>query len=359
MKHSERYTGILFAGLMLVLILDGKTALSGARAGIELCLATVIPSLFPFFLISSAVTAVTAGLGTFLPASVCAALGIPRGAESLLVIGFLGGYPIGAQSVAQAVGKKRLARADGERMLAFCNNAGPAFLFGIGASLFPNTGYCWLVWAIQILSALAVALCTPGKCRTTIASAQATPFSLTAAMQRAVRTMGTVCGWVVFFKIVLAFVERWFFFLLPVNLRLLLSGLTELTNGCAALREVGSVGLKVRLFSLFCAFGGLCVCLQTRSVLADGNLCGKGYFQGKAAQAAFAYLLSVSAQACIPSLALDLPAPVFPLLAAAICASYFLWGKRKKQWKFPRRRAIMEAVYPRRFLRHENVPRKG
>lgn len=359
MKHSERYTGIFFAGLMLVLILDGKTALSGARAGVELCLATVIPSLFPFFLISSAVTAATAGLGAFLPASVCAALGIPRGAESLLVIGFLGGYPIGAQCVAQAVREKRLARVDGERMLAFCNNAGPAFLFGIGASLFPNTLYCWLVWAIQILSALAVAICTPGKRRATIAPTQTTPFSLTAAMQRAVQTMGTVCGWVVFFKIVLAFVERWVFFLLPVNLRLLLSGLTELTNGCAALHEVGSVGLKMRLFSLFCAFGGLCVCLQTHSVLTDGNLRGKAYFPGKAAQAAFAYLLSVLAQVCIPPLAHDLPAPIFPLFAAAICLSYFLWGKRKKQWKFSRRRAIMEAVYPRRFLRHENVPRKG
>ena len=35
---------------MLVLILDSKTALAGAREGIDLCIRTVIPSLFPFFL---------------------------------------------------------------------------------------------------------------------------------------------------------------------------------------------------------------------------------------------------------------------------------------------------------------------
>ena len=33
---------------MIVLILDSKTALSGCREGVTLCLNVVIPSLFPF-----------------------------------------------------------------------------------------------------------------------------------------------------------------------------------------------------------------------------------------------------------------------------------------------------------------------
>ena len=37
---------------MLALILDGRTAIEGARQGIGLCLRTVIPSLFPFFVLS-------------------------------------------------------------------------------------------------------------------------------------------------------------------------------------------------------------------------------------------------------------------------------------------------------------------
>ena len=40
-------TGSLAALGILVLILDGKTAILGAGDAIELCLASVIPSLFP------------------------------------------------------------------------------------------------------------------------------------------------------------------------------------------------------------------------------------------------------------------------------------------------------------------------
>ena len=51
MRKKQLWTGIAASMGMLVLILDGKTALEGARQGIELCLRTVVPSLFPFFLL--------------------------------------------------------------------------------------------------------------------------------------------------------------------------------------------------------------------------------------------------------------------------------------------------------------------
>jgi hypothetical protein len=35
-----------------MLILDGSTALAGAREGVQMCLYTVIPALFPFFVLS-------------------------------------------------------------------------------------------------------------------------------------------------------------------------------------------------------------------------------------------------------------------------------------------------------------------
>ena len=44
-KHLQAFVaGIGF----LVLIFDSRLALEGARAGLDLCIRTVIPSLFPF-----------------------------------------------------------------------------------------------------------------------------------------------------------------------------------------------------------------------------------------------------------------------------------------------------------------------
>ena len=47
-SRNQLWTGLTGAAGMLVLILDAKTALAGAKEGIQLCLYTVIPSLFPF-----------------------------------------------------------------------------------------------------------------------------------------------------------------------------------------------------------------------------------------------------------------------------------------------------------------------
>ena len=56
MHLRKHITGIFSCMGILVLILDGKTALAGAMAGMELCMKTVIPSLFPFLFLCSLLT---------------------------------------------------------------------------------------------------------------------------------------------------------------------------------------------------------------------------------------------------------------------------------------------------------------
>ena len=50
-KHKKLL--IVSCGCLAVLILDSRTAIEGARAGLEICLHTVLPSLFPFMFLSS------------------------------------------------------------------------------------------------------------------------------------------------------------------------------------------------------------------------------------------------------------------------------------------------------------------
>lgn len=281
--------------LLAVMIFDAKTALSGALDGVQLCVATVIPSLFPFFVVCGFLTGLLGGQEFRAAAPLEKLLRIPRGAASHLLIGFLGGYPVGAQCVADGFERGQLSRADAERMLCFCSNTGPAFLFGIGATLFPDTRICWLLWAIHILSALLVAFVTRGKYGGTAAqSPLKKAATLSDAMRAALRSMALVCGWVVVFRTIIAFAERWFLWLLPRNLQLLMMGLTELSNGCCALKEISCVGLRMQLFSLFIGFGGVCVALQTRSVI--GRLSPRAYFPGKIAQGALSYLACVLLQ---------------------------------------------------------------
>ena len=58
---------------------------------------------------------------------------------SALALGLCGGYPVGARTAAALVENGSLPREEGERLLAFCNNAGPGFLLGVcGAGVFSS-----------------------------------------------------------------------------------------------------------------------------------------------------------------------------------------------------------------------------
>jgi len=292
MRGRKLWAGAAAALGMGILILDGRTALTGASQGVELCLKTVIPSLFPFFLLSNVLTSALLGSSLPLLRPIGWLFGIPKGAESLLVSGFLGGYPVGAQSVAAAYRAGQLPKGEAERLLAFCNNAGPAFLFGMAASLFPRHWMAWALWGIHILGALFTALLLPRKAPGPAALSPGNPLTLTAALQSSLRIMATVCGWVVLFRVVIAFLSRWILWLLPLPAQVAVTGLLELSNGCCALASVSDLTTRFLLCSGMLAFGGLCVTMQTVSVTAGLSL---GYYiLGKLLQTAFSLALSLA-----------------------------------------------------------------
>lgn len=299
MKKSQAIAGCGAALGMLLLILDTKTALAGAQEGLEMCIRTVIPSLFPFFILSILLTSSLNGAPIPLLRPIGKFLGIPEGNESILAVGFLGGYPVGAQSIRDAWSRGQLQDKDARRMLSFCNNAGPAFLFGMASSLFPYGWMPWALWCIHILSAFLVALLIPGKPEPAIAPGSTKPLTVTASMTQAVRIMAQVCGWVMVFRVIIAFFARWFGWLMPTSAQVILSGLLELSNGCCSLVSVENVGLRFVICSGFLAFGGLCVTLQTMSA-AEGLDMGL-YFPGKLLQTALSFSFSCLIQFRLPA----------------------------------------------------------
>ncbi len=286
MMNTRTITGIGAATGMLILILDGKTAFTGAEQGIDLCLQTVIPSLFPFFILSSMVTG--AFTGSKFPISL-QLFGIPRGGESLALTGFLGGYPVGAQSIAAAYRSGQLSRDQAERMLGFCNNAGPSFLFGLIAPMFPDIKFTWLLWGIHIISALLVGMILP-KSRENVSLCPGPAPTLPDALNQSVRTMASVCGWIVLFRVFIAFLDRWFLWMLPTAWRVAVTGLLELSNGCSSLPMIDDVKLRFLICSGILGFGGLCVTMQTVSVTRGLSLLY--YFPGKIMQTVISMLLA-------------------------------------------------------------------
>lgn len=291
MKNASRYLKATLAALgMLVLILDTKTALQGAAEGLELCIRTVIPSLLPFFVLSGLMTGTLFGAPLPFLRPLGKLCGIPDGAESLLVVGFLGGYPVGAQCVTQAYRSGCLDMSSAKRLLGFCSNAGPAFLFGMSAFLFSDSRYPWLLFLIQILSVLTVGSLLPGKEIRNICSISTESPSISQTMKHSLQGMTGVCGWIILFRVLLNICDRWFLWLLPTHWKAVFIAICELSNGMLAFGQISSQGLRFVLCSTMLSFGGLCVTMQTISATEGLGL--GAYLPGKLMQSCFSALLS-------------------------------------------------------------------
>lgn len=291
MRKLHHLSGWAAAIGMLILILDGKTALTGAKEGIDLCIRSVIPSLFPFFVLSNVLLG-SLSLRWLKPLG--RLLKIPGGAEGILAAGFLGGYPVGAQCIADAWKEERISTAHAHRMLTFCNNAGPSFLFGILAPQFSSPVSAWLLWAIHILSALAVAIFTKAPTEMPSKNPRQTPCSFPDALKKAVRTMALVCGWVVLFRILITFLKRWIFWGLPESWQVVFSGILELSNGCCMLSLIPSEPQRFVICAGLLSFGGVCVAMQTVSAIQGLSL--RPYWRGKLFQTVISLFL---AAACV------------------------------------------------------------
>lgn len=291
----KKWLKVILPGLgMLCLILDPNTALNSAAEAVDLCAKTVVTSLFPFFVLSSLLTSSLLGAQSKLLRPFGKLCRMQSGTESLLLIGFLGGYPTGAQAISQARQDGVLDKQQAQRMLGFCCNAGPAFLFGICGQMFPSPWMPWLLWAVHILAAVLTARLLPCVPCSKRLAPQKNELSLPQALDRALKNTGRVCGWVILFRILIGFMENWLLYRVPLVVSIFLSGLLELTNGCLLLTGIENIGMRFLLASVFLAFGGLCVVMQTVSV--TGKL-GLGYYlRGKLMQSAISALFCLILQ---------------------------------------------------------------
>lgn len=286
-KANNHMKLIICSAAMLVLILDSKLAVEGAVDGIEVCIRSAIPALFPAMILADILINHMPGEIPFIQR----VFGIPAGAEGIFLAGIIGGYPIGAKLIGQHYREGNLLNRDAEHMLSFCNNAGPAFIFGICGSLFAWRWAPLFLWLIHAISAFLVGCANRNHPSGSVCLARSSGRSITEVVASCAKTMGNICAWIVLFRVIIQFTEHWLLWLLPPLISALIQGVLELTNGCCMLRSIASEPIRFVLCSIILSWGGFCIMLQTKAVTA--GLSTKHYALGKAKQSLYSAILSV------------------------------------------------------------------
>ncbi len=160
----------LLAALGLAAMLaDAEGVRQSVSEALTLCARTVIPSQFLFLAASSLLVSLGVGevLAPRLEFLMWPLFRVDGAGATALILGLVGGYPIGARTAAELYRENLVSEAEAERLLAFCNTANPAFLISVlGAGVFGSVRVGIWLWLIHVLSALLTGILfrvgTPG-----------------------------------------------------------------------------------------------------------------------------------------------------------------------------------------------------
>lgn len=248
----------------------------GVRRGLLMCGSLVIPALFPFMALCEFIgnSGWSARLGRWACPATRRLFGIRAPVGAAVVMGFIGGYPVGARSTASLYRDGLIDRVEARRMLCFCVNGGPAFVMSaVGVGMLHNAAAGWLLLAVHWTSSLLLG-CILGVVwrrkppplpdnNAAGPSVGGRRIPLSEAFVEAVASasggMFGICAFVLLFCCLLSLFGT---LSLSEGVYRLLAAVLETTSGC---RELAAGGVSLPWISATLGFGGICVHFQVLS----------------------------------------------------------------------------------------------
>lgn len=319
MKNKLALCAAVFS--MFVLIFASGEVITYCRSSLSLCAELILPSLFPFLIVSILLSrlGLPAMLGRAAAPLARRLFGVSGAGATALIIGLCGGYPLGAAYVSDMAERGAISRREGERLLGFCNNSGPAFIIGaVGAGAFSSVQAGIYLYAIHALSAIFTGIIfrlilgridAPPQTGDVCAQNPPPPtlaYALPAAIKEACISATNICGFVICFGMVVGLIDSGGVLSLIIGrlseitgwelhaLRALITGMLELGTGAGALRGLRVSPPALALAAFLLGWGGVSVHFQTMALICDGEMNGALHFAGRLICAIIATILAYS-----------------------------------------------------------------
>lgn len=301
----------------LLLIYPEESSL-GVRAGLMICYDLIIPSLFPFFVLSSLL--VSLGFATLLGNSLRKCMWplfrLNGSCAAALILGAIGGYPVGVRTAAQLYEEQQCTKKDVLHLSAFCNNCGPAFLFSVaGVGIFSSKTVGFLLLGTHLAASCIVGILfriypfqkekDEAPAGETLQKTASFSSVFSDCIKDSFSSTLNVCAFVLLFSVLLRLASCSGLLSLSADLlsrilptvfspeicHSLIVGLFEISTGIYSLSDVCTSPVALPLAAFILGWGGLSVHCQTLPFL---NRCVSSlvpYFLGKLLQGLLAAIL--------------------------------------------------------------------
>ena len=267
------------------------------RQGLTLCAKTMIPSLFPFMVLSELLVQSSGEIGR-LPARILRPIfGVSGAGACALTLGWLCGFPVGARAAAACYREGRMSERELCYVLCFCNVPSAAFLVGVvGSALLGSQALGVALTVLTLLSAVLTGLLFRpiflgrGKADRSDARDLAPPVAAGGGLSDAIRqgamSMLQVCATVIVFCAIVGTLCQYADALgLSSVVRAALFGIFELSTGAREAASLTDVRVAAVVAAGVCGWGGLCVHCQILSVCDGCPVCPRWFFAARMIQA--------------------------------------------------------------------------
>ena len=278
---------LCFLGVFLIalMIRNSDVAIKYVKDGLSLSASVLIPSLFPFMVVSDIFVRSGAArtLGSLLSAPMRTLFGIRGEGAVAVVLGALCGFPIGARCAVSLFDSGRISGEECERLMALSSNPSSAFLISaVGVSLFGSRAFGRVLYIATLASSATVGVVAGALSRRRAKKAPSerpldTPreslndrfraSDISDAIASSADAMLRVCAFVVFF---VAFTGTLCEMLdaLPLSqtLKAAVCGIFELTGGVTEAAKLRPVEIGGVLAAFASGWSGLSVLLQISSI---------------------------------------------------------------------------------------------
>lgn len=289
---------------LALIIRNSDVAIKFAAEGLALCAKNVIPSIFPFMVLSD--ITVTSGAASIVarllqrPMRLLFGIGGQSGCS--VILGMLCGFPVGARSALSVYDAGGIDRGELERLLCFCNSPSSAFLISaVGISLFGSRKYGVALYIITVISALLTGalgnlefrlkrrkskILPPHSSKyeknTDFSVENFTTSDFTEAVCTSALSLIKISAFVIFFTVFIGTLSSALSALkISPKISALMFGFFELTSGVARSSAISPTELGAILAAFCVGWSGLSVHFQVMSICAHRDISFKPYFKAK------------------------------------------------------------------------------
>jgi len=308
--YNTASLALIFA-MVAYILYDPQAAKLAASYGYEIWLKSVMPAVFPFFVLTAYINKAgySAIVSSALAPAVNKVLGISGNGAFAYISAIFSGNPLGTKLVCDLYKEGKLDRNEAHILLALCGNIGPVFILStVGLVFFSSIRIGCILLAIDYLSAIITALFLSLRYEKmpllTLSTKQAPPSRAKAfveAVKDSVMAVLNIGGFLIFFQVVISFWQSIAGSSASI-LNATISAFLEVTSGTellGALRASEPL-LTLILASAAVCFGGLSIFFQCMSYITETDLRIGSFIKAKAIQTAIGATLGAAAATMLP-----------------------------------------------------------